>query len=338
MRDDDPDVSLDTAADRWRWAESRADALLNYAYTQTKVREVARDAVRHAVALANESPARTPGALYCWLRRIVHHAIVDDVRAHGTVRALSLLAGVAVTVVDDPQEKVADESEDRWAVAEIEDELTPREFHAMRAHGTGRSTADLATDLGMTKHSVETMLWRARSRCQKRLARARAGLGGLLPMPRRRWRPGRLAVVVPAGVGALALAVTVVRLPDSSTQRAALESPRGGFRLDLSAGASPTPRPTPTPTPHPVTPPGLPTDLTGKPTSPYVPRPKKPLANRKHPASLLPTVLPTPSLSRGNGATERDPVEHVTHCVQNAVRGAAASPTATPNPCAYPSP
>ena len=320
---------LSSADARWLFAQERTPALLSFARRLTDVPEVAVDAVSHAVAHANTSPARNEGALFVWLCTLIRHAVVDDVRARGSSRALALLAGMALTVVDDPQVIVATRDEDDWMLRSVVAALTKRERRAFEVLAEGGTVETIATEFGMTPASVNTMLWRTRSKCRRQVARARAGLGLVLPGGgcwRRlgRLRRARLAAVLPS---VLVLAVMLMPFVAQLRQHAASER-----AVSRGAGATLLPdadRPVAA-TPIVGEPPTLTEKTTGSPQTPATtgyPKPPPP----KSPAPLQ-QIQQIGSPLWMEPATDEDVertlAQEVAHCLRNALRG-------SPDPCAH---
>jgi RNA polymerase sigma factor (sigma-70 family) len=130
-------------------------------------------------------------------------------------------------------EAVCDRAEAAWVAARLAD-LPERQRAVVHARRDGRSPKEIAEFLDLSYKTVETLLYRARSRARAELERAY----GLLAIAARRPR----AAYGAAGLTSVAVvAVTVLLVPGHGTARHTPPPPRGG--VAGAAGPETTPVP-----------------------------------------------------------------------------------------------
>ncbi|MFF9819183.1 sigma-70 family RNA polymerase sigma factor [Streptomyces sp. NPDC014006] len=223
----DMPADIRAAQDRWERMWSHREQLLKVARRRSMSQEDAEDAVHEAMLRAAERPDLDDERLGAWLTTVTMRLCVDryrQVNREAQVRTSPTLIAPGPVPVE---EAVCDRAEARW-LAVRSGELPARQAEALRLKSEDLDVGQVATRMGLSYRTVESLLARARRTLRNSLA-GTLGLA-LFLAGRARPRPGAgKAQAVAAASTAATLAVA------------------GWFVLPhaVDAGGSPTPpRPT----------------------------------------------------------------------------------------------
>ncbi|MDQ8705476.1 sigma-70 family RNA polymerase sigma factor [Streptomyces sp. LHD-70] len=244
----------DGRSERWLRAWSHREQLLRVARRRSMSAEDAEDAVHEAMVRAMEHPHLDDERLGAWLTTVTIRLCVDRHRQVGREADIRVSPRLATPLPAPVDESVCDRAEARWLAARS-GELPARQAEAIWLKSEDLDVAQVATKMGLSYRTVESLLARAR----RTLRSALAATLGLLLWLLGRGRPATGGKVQAAAVAATAvtLAVAGFVLPhvDSGPRPA---SPRpggtadsgslaggGGSERDRSAGSGARPSPSP---------------------------------------------------------------------------------------------
>lgn len=133
------------------------DALFRYALRHTRDRELAEDVVQECFARAWARPASVSGshdAARAWLYTVVRNLIIDDARSARHKREL--------LVDETPERSTPDRTDallDRMLMADALSSLSlEHRAVVVQAYYLGRSTREIATELGIADGTVKSRL------------------------------------------------------------------------------------------------------------------------------------------------------------------------------------
>ncbi|MFF3325319.1 RNA polymerase sigma factor [Streptomyces sp. NPDC002889] len=164
-------MTSDTQAahERWQRAWAHREQLLKVARRRSMSLEDAEDAVHEAMLRAAENPHLDEERLGAWLTTVTMRLCVDryrQVNRETEVRSSPrLLAPVPVPV----EEAVCDRAEARW-LARRSDELPARQAEALWLKAEDLDVGQVATKMGLSYRTVESLLARARRTLRNSLA------------------------------------------------------------------------------------------------------------------------------------------------------------------------
>ncbi|MGN9789631.1 sigma-70 family RNA polymerase sigma factor [Streptomyces sp. OZ13] len=256
MQPAQPDGPGRESKERWQRAWSHREDLLKVARRRSVSAEDAEDAVHEAMLRAAEHPDLDDERLGAWLTTVTMRLCVDrhrQVHREAQVRSSPRLHPPGPVPVE---EAVCDRAEARW-LAVRSSELPARQAEALWLKAEDLDVGQVATKMGLSYRTVESLLARARRTLRNSLA---ATLGLAL------WLCGRGRPGSGGNAQAVALASTAVTLavaglvlphvhdgdapsPRPATQPAATEAAGSGApepdRTGAPGNASPSPAPTP---------------------------------------------------------------------------------------------
>ncbi len=204
-------MTSDTQAadERWQRAWAHREQLLKVARRRSMSLEDAEDAVHEAMLRAAETPHLDEERLGAWLTTVTMRLCVDryrQVNRETEVRSSPrLLAPVPVPV----EEAVCDRAEAKW-LAHRSGELPARQAEALWLKAEDLDVDQVATKMGLSYRTVESLLARARRTLRNSLAATLAL--GLWLIGRGRPQGGNAQAVVVASTAAT-LAVAGLILP-----------------------------------------------------------------------------------------------------------------------------
>ncbi|MFF0063094.1 sigma-70 family RNA polymerase sigma factor [Streptomyces sp. NPDC005279] len=204
-------MTTDTQAahERWQRAWAHRDQLLKVARRRSMSAEDAEDAVHEAMLRAAENPHLDEERLGAWLTTVTMRLCVDryrQVNRETEVRSSPRLLAPAPVPVD---EAVCDQAEARW-LARRSGELPARQAEALWLKAEDLDVGQVATKMGLSYRTVESLLARARRTLRNSLAATLAL--GLWLIGRGRTQ-GNHAQVVALASTAATLAVAGLILP-----------------------------------------------------------------------------------------------------------------------------
>ncbi|UUU35820.1 sigma-70 family RNA polymerase sigma factor [Streptomyces sp. CA-210063] len=201
-----------TEADHHRWQHmwSHREQLLKVARRRSMSPEDAEDAVHEAMLRAAERPDLDDERLGAWLTTVTMRLCVDryrQVNREAEVRTSPTLIAPGPVPVE---EAVCDRAEARW-LAVRSGELPARQAEALRLKSEDLDVGQVATEMGLSYRTVESLLARARRTLRASLA---GTLGVVLfLLGRGRPRGGGRAQAVAVASTAATLAVAGFVLP-----------------------------------------------------------------------------------------------------------------------------
>ncbi|MXM63936.1 sigma-70 family RNA polymerase sigma factor [Streptomyces sp. HUCO-GS316] len=220
----DTPAETDAADERWQRMWSHREQLLKVARRRSMSLEDAEDAVHEAMLRAAERPDLDDERLAAWLTTVTMRLCVDryrQVNREAEVRTSPTLIAPGPVPVE---EAVCDRAEARW-LAVRSGELPARQAEALRLKSEDLDVGQVASRMGLSYRTVESLLARARRTLRNSLA---ATLGfALFLVGRGRPRTVGKTQAVAAASTAATLAVAGFVLP---------------YTLD-AGGDDPAPRP-----------------------------------------------------------------------------------------------
>ncbi|MER6614951.1 RNA polymerase sigma factor [Streptomyces xantholiticus] len=226
MQPAQPDGTGRESQERWQRAWSHREDLLKVARRRSMSPEDAEDAVHEAMLRAAEHPHLDDERLGAWLTTVTMRLCVDryrQVNRETQVRSSPRLHPPGPVPVE---EAVCDQAEARW-LARRSSELPARQAEALWLKSEDLDVGQVATKMGLSYRTVESLLARARRTLRNSLA---ATLGLVLWLCGRGGRPG-------GGGGGNAQAVALA----STAATLAV----AGFVLPYVHDDAPGPRPAP---------------------------------------------------------------------------------------------
>ncbi|MDX2935010.1 sigma-70 family RNA polymerase sigma factor [Streptomyces ipomoeae] len=219
-------AGTETDHDRWQRMWSHREQLLKVARRRSMSPEDAEDAVHEAMLRAAERPDLDDERLGAWLTTVTMRLCVDryrQVNREAEVRTSPTLIAPGPVPVE---EAVCDRAEAKW-LAVRSGELPARQAEALRLKSEDLDVGQVATEMGLSYRTVESLLARARRTLRASLA---GTLGVVLfLLGRGRPRGGGKAHAVAVASTAATLAVAGFVMP---------------YALDGGgSGDGPTPRP-----------------------------------------------------------------------------------------------
>ncbi|MFJ8464811.1 sigma-70 family RNA polymerase sigma factor [Streptomyces swartbergensis] len=157
------------ADERWRRMWSHREHLLKVARRRSMSPEDAEDAVHEAMLRAAERPDLDDERLAAWLTTVTMRLCVDryrQVNREAAVRTSPTLITPGPVPVD---EAVCDRAEARW-LAVRSGELPARQAEALRLKSEDLDVGQVATRMGLSYRTVESLLARARRTLRQSLA------------------------------------------------------------------------------------------------------------------------------------------------------------------------
>ncbi|MFE7773274.1 sigma-70 family RNA polymerase sigma factor [Streptomyces sp. NPDC057445] len=228
-------TDTDAARERWQRAWSHREQLLKVARRRSMSMEDAEDAVHEAMLRAAEHPHLDDERLGAWLTTVTMRLCVDRYRqVHRETEVRSsptLVAPVPVPV----EEAVCDRAEAMWLAVRSE-ELPARQAEALWLKSEDLDVSEVATKMGLSYRTVESLLARARRTLRSSLA-ATLGLA-LWVIGRGRPQGGNAQAVAVASTAAT-LAVAGLILPYAQDADAPSSRPPSPAVSRASDGMSP---------------------------------------------------------------------------------------------------
>lgn len=199
-----------------------------------------QEALARCVTFENLDESNVAGFLVTTTRRLC----VDHHRAGArSTRIVARMTGRCVAEPS-PDEVVCDRAEAAWVDARLSD-LPRRQRAVVLARAAGHSPQEIADRLAVSYKTVETLLYRVRTRARLELERAYAVVVLFVTRrPRATW----------TAIGATSVAVVTgatVLLAPASPARLSSASPPVGWQAHAASGTSAVPRPEPLPAPTP---------------------------------------------------------------------------------------
>jgi RNA polymerase sigma factor (sigma-70 family) len=200
-----PELDADTTESRDERLCGLRPAMLRLARRRCRSLDDAEDVVGQAILAALHS-AVPDSELEPWLGRVVINLCAQSQRGH--YRDLRLLARAAqhAELVDDGLEERVVSRLVALHIAPAANRLPERQREVLELRSEGMSVAAIATELGLSYKTVESLLSRARAALR---TAAKPLLGALAPLAllRRRWARGTVAVLAPSAMVALGIAL-----------------------------------------------------------------------------------------------------------------------------------
>ncbi|QYX81924.1 sigma-70 family RNA polymerase sigma factor [Streptomyces akebiae] len=191
--------------DRWQRMWSHREQLLKVARRRSMSPEDAEDAVHEAMLRAAERPDLDDERLGAWLTTVTMRLCVDryrQVNREAEVRTSPTLIAPGPVPVE---EAVCDRAEAKW-LAVRSGELPARQAEALRLKSEDLDVGQVATEMGLSYRTVESLLARARRTLRASLAGTLGVVLFLLGRGRPRGGGKAHAVVVASTAATLAVA------------------------------------------------------------------------------------------------------------------------------------
>jgi RNA polymerase sigma-70 factor (ECF subfamily) len=288
-------VTDEERARRWALVVPHEARLLAIARRLVRDRGDAEACVQEAMLRCATFPTLDESNVAGFLVTTVRRLCVDHHRRHAhDGRVAAKLTGTLPAEAA-PEDAVCDRAEAAWVSTRLAD-LPARQRDAVLARAEGRSVGEIATLLDVSYKTVETLLYRVRTRVRADL---QATYGSVLLAISRRPRLTRgSAGVLSAGVASAMLVGSAMLVPHPHHQDPAAVPPARGLYLSGPV-ASRTPTPEPSPEPGPAAAPAVPPASPGRPPAPHPTGSPPPFRCPDPPYWADPCVSPNPSETPG---------------------------------------